>query len=81
MLREEVVQCLLNAQYWPLCFAHLCCCLGFHRSEASIVYEFYSGSKQKASEFCNITKMAAKRSQRAMLNGQHWVFKLFLYSA
>ena len=57
----------LKAQYWPLCFARLCCCLGFHGSEASIVYEFYFGGKQKASEFCNITKMAAKRSLRAML--------------
>ena len=39
---------LLKAQYWPLCFARLCCCFGFHGSEASIVIrEFYSGRKQK----------------------------------
>ena len=27
----------IKAQYWPLCFARLCCCFGFHGSEASIV--------------------------------------------
>ena len=42
----------LTAQYWPLCFAILCCCFGFYRSEASIVIkEFYSGSKQKPQNF------------------------------
>ena len=28
----------------------------------------------KSLRIFNITKMAAKRSQRAMLNGQYWVF-------
>ena len=37
----------LKAQYWPLFFTHLCCCFGFHGSEASIVIkEFYSGRKR-----------------------------------
>ena len=29
----------LKAQYCPLCFTRLCCCFGFHGSEASIVFE------------------------------------------
>ena len=42
----------LKAQYWPLCFVCLCCCFGFHRSEASIVTkEFYSDHKQKPQNF------------------------------
>ena len=42
----------LEAQYWPLCFAYLCCCFGFHGSEAPIVIkEFYSGHKQKPQNF------------------------------
>ena len=28
-----------------------CCCFGFHSSEASIVFEFYSGGKQKPPNF------------------------------
>ena len=65
----------LKAQYWPLCFGCLCCCFGFHRSEASIVIkEFYSGHKQISLRIFYITKMAAKRSQHAMLNGQYRVF-------
>ena len=39
----------LKAQYWPLCFARICCSFG---SEASIVIkEFYSGRKQKLQNF------------------------------
>ena len=30
---------ILKAQYWPLCFAHLCCCFGFERSEASCYFK------------------------------------------
>ena len=44
--------CPLKAQYWPLCFACLCCCFGFQGSEAAIVIkEFYSGHKQKPQNF------------------------------
>ena len=39
---------------------------GFRKSEVSILLEFYSGGKQRFT----ITKMATKRSQCAMLNGQ-----------
>ena len=47
---------LLNKQFffffsWPLCFACLCCSLGFHGSKASIVYELNSGGKQKPQNF------------------------------
>ena len=42
----------LKAQYWPLCFARLCCCFGFHGNEASIVIkEFFSLHKQKPQNF------------------------------
>ena len=37
----------LKTQYWPFCLSHLCCCFGFHGSEASIVFEVYSGGKEK----------------------------------
>ena len=49
---------VLRAQYWPLRSARLCCCFGFHRSEASIVHEFYSGGKKRLRIF-NLAKMAA----------------------
>ena len=63
----------LKGPVWPLCFACLCCCFGFQGSEALIVIkEFYSGRKQNFQHH----KMAAKRSQRALLNGQYQVFKL-----
>ena len=29
----------LKTQYCPLCFTCLCCCFGFHGSEASIVFK------------------------------------------
>ena len=57
----------LKAQYWPLCFARLCCCFGFHGSEASIVYEFYSGSKRPLN--FQHHKMVAKRLQVQCLMG------------
>lgn len=37
----------ISTLYWPLCFARLCCCFGFRESEASVVFEFYSGCKRK----------------------------------
>ena len=61
------------AQYWLLCFARLCYCLEFHGSEASVVKEFYSGRREKPQNFQH-HKMAAKRSQRAMLHGQYCLF-------
>jgi len=43
---------------------------GFHRSEASVVFEFCSlvlpGGKQKNLQNFNITKMTVKRSQRVL---------------
>ena len=37
----------LKAKYWTLCFLRACCCFGFHKSEASIIFEFHCGGKQK----------------------------------
>ena len=38
---------ILKAQYRPLCFAPLWCCFGFDMNKVSIVFDFYSGGKQK----------------------------------
>ena len=69
---------ILKAQYWPLCFAHLCCCFGFERSEASCYFKKSSilAAKKTLRMVFNITEMTAKISQRAMLNGQYRVFNL-----
>ena len=62
----------LKGPDWPLCFARFCCCFGFHGSEV-YGYRVLFWRRTKASEFFNITKMATKRSQRAVFNGQYCV--------
>ena len=42
---------VLKAEYWPSCFARLFCCFGFHGRKLSIVYECYSGGKEKPQNF------------------------------
>ena len=61
----------LKAQHWPLCFERLSCCFGFHGSEASIVYKFYSSGNQKPQNF-NITKLLL------LLNSRKGPFTFYL---
>ena len=65
---------VLKAQYWPLCFARLRCCFGFHGSEASIVIkDFYSGKKQKPQNFQHHKN---GRQEIAACNAQ-WAIRVF----
>ena len=61
--------------------------IGHYASRASVVVLVFAGARSslllknsilavnKSLRIFNVTKMAAKRSQRAMLNGQYRVFK------
>ena len=73
---SDTHEVLLKAQYWPLCLALL----------ASVVVLVFMGARRplllkssimatnESLRIFNITKMAAKTSQRAMLSGQYEVF-------
>ena len=60
----------LKAQYWPLRLVRLSCCFGFHKSEAPIVFEFYSGGKRKPQNFQHHTNGRSEILRRVVLNGQ-----------
>lgn len=68
----SIVLCELEAQYWPLCFEHLCYCVVFSDARR-LLFTASILVANRSLRVLNITKLAAQRSKRAMLCGQYWI--------
>ena len=73
------MNCLFNGPVLAIMLCAPVVVLVFTGARRPLLLESSILAANKSLRIFNITKMAAKRSQRAMLNGQYRVFNLTLY--